>query len=66
MSGNTGKGIRWGSVALGWMVAVVAGSLISLLLGGLYGLVDEPPVQGGRVPPTVGRLLGLYTAWHQR
>ena len=49
MSGNAGKGIRWGSIALGWLVAVVAGSLISLLLGGLYGLVDEPPAEGGEI-----------------
>ena len=34
---------------MGWLVAVVAGSLISLLLGGLYGLVDEPPAEGGEI-----------------
>jgi hypothetical protein len=49
MNRNAGKGIRWGSIALGWLVAVVAGSLISLILGGLYGLVDEPPAEGGEI-----------------
>jgi hypothetical protein len=49
MNGNAGKGIRWGSVALGWLVAAVAGSLISLLFGGLYGLVDGPPAEGGKI-----------------
>lgn len=49
MNGNAGRGIRWGSVALGWLVAAVAGSLISLLLGGLYGLMDEPPAEGGEI-----------------
>jgi hypothetical protein len=49
MDGNAGKGIRWASVALGWLVAAVAGSLISLLFSGLYGLVDEPPAEGGEI-----------------
>jgi hypothetical protein len=30
-------------------VAVVVGSLISLLLGGLYGLVDGLPAEGGEI-----------------
>ncbi len=49
MNGNAGKGIRWGSVALGWLVAAVVGSLTSLLFGGLYGLVDEPPAESGEI-----------------
>ena len=49
MNGNAGKGIRWGSVALGWLVAVVVGSLTSLLLSGLYGLVDGAPAEGGEI-----------------
>jgi hypothetical protein len=49
MNENAGKGIRWGSVALGWLVAVVVGSLASLLLGGLYGLVDGPPPESGEI-----------------
>lgn len=46
---NAGKGIRWGSVALGWLVATVVGALISLIFGGLYGLVDEPATRGGEI-----------------
>lgn len=49
MNGNAGKGVRWGSVALGWLVAAVAGALISLLFSGLYGLVDEPATQAGEI-----------------
>ncbi len=49
MNVNAGKGIRWGSVALGWLVAVVVGSLISLVFSGLYGLVDGPPAQSGQI-----------------
>ncbi len=43
MNGNARKGIRWGSVVLGWLVAVVAGLVISLVLAGIYGLMAEPP-----------------------
>jgi hypothetical protein len=49
MNGNAVKGIRWGSVVLGWLVAAVVGSLLSLLFGGLYGLVDEASVEGGEI-----------------
>ena len=49
MSGNVGKGIQWGSIALGWLVAAVVGALISLLFSGLYGLVDEPAAEGGEI-----------------
>ena len=49
MNGNAGEGIRWGSVALGWLVAAVVGSLLSLLFSALYGLVDEPPAESGEV-----------------
>ncbi len=49
MNGNAGRGIRWGSVALGWMVAVVVGLLLSLIFGGLYGLVDAQPAGGGEI-----------------
>ncbi len=49
MNWNAGKGIRWGSVALGWLVAVVVGSLISLVFSGLYSLVDGPPAESGEI-----------------
>ncbi len=41
-----GRGIRWGSVTLGWLVAAVVGSLVNLLFVGLYGLIDEPSAAG--------------------
>ena len=31
-------GLRWDAVALGWVVAVVAGIVLSIVLGGLLGL----------------------------
>ncbi len=49
MSGNVGKGIRWRSVALGWLVAAMIGSLLSLLFSALYGLVGEPAAEGGEI-----------------
>ena len=55
MNGNARKGIRWGSVVLGWLVAVVAGSVMSLFFTGLYGLVGEPPAEGGEV--TAGAII---------
>lgn len=55
MNGNARKGIRWGSVVLGWLVAVVAGLVISLILTGLYGLVAEPPAESGEL--TAGAMI---------
>ncbi len=52
INGNTSREIYWGSVALGWLVAAVAGSLISLLAG-LYGPVNEPPAEGGDISASV-------------
>jgi hypothetical protein len=49
MNGNAGKGIRWGSIALGWLVAAVVGSLLSLLFSGLYGLLDEASAVDGKI-----------------
>ncbi len=37
------KEARWGSIALGWLVAVLAGVLVSPLLRALFGLRAEPP-----------------------
>ncbi len=47
MEGSVRKGVRWRSVAVGWLVAVLVGAIISPLLRGLYGLVAEPPVERG-------------------
>jgi hypothetical protein len=49
MNGNADKGIRWRSVALGWFVAAVIGSLLSLLFSVLYDLVDDASAEGGEV-----------------
>ncbi len=49
MKGNAGEGIRWRSVVLGWIVAAVIGSLLSVLFSFLYGLVDEASAQGGEI-----------------
>ncbi len=49
MEGSGRKGVNWGSIALGWLVAVLAGLVISLLFSGLYGLVAEPPAEGGEI-----------------
>ena len=63
MNQHAGKGIRWGSVALGWLVAAVAGSLISLLFSGLYGLVE--PEGGGKITagPVVISLVPGFLAY---
>ncbi len=53
MDGSRDKGVRWGSVALGWVAAVLAGVVISPLLRILYGLVVEPPVQRGEFTASV-------------
>ena len=42
------SGIRWDAVALGWVVAVMAGIVLSLVLGALLGLSA-----GGEEPTTV-------------
>lgn len=47
MSRSAGGGVRWGAVALGWVVAVLAGIVISPLLRLLYGLFAGPTVGRG-------------------
>ncbi len=47
MEGSGRKGVNWGSIALGWLVAVLTGVVISPLLRALYGLVAEPPAERG-------------------
>src|SRR3712207_2981701 len=43
------RGVHWGAVILGWVVAVLAGIVIGLILRGLYALVAEVPVERGEV-----------------
>lgn len=57
MNGERQRGIHWGGVALGWLVAAVSGVAISLLLGALYGLVLAHPAKGDGVGATVSGFL---------
>lgn len=52
MNGGSGEGVRWRSVALGWLVAVLAGTVVSPILSALYSLVVEPPVKRGELTAT--------------
>jgi hypothetical protein len=47
--GDAGKGVRWRSVALGWFVAAVVGSVLNLVFSILYELVGKVSAQGGEV-----------------
>jgi hypothetical protein len=44
MNGSERKGVSWRSVALGWVVAAIAGGLINPFLRVLYAIVSKPPV----------------------
>ncbi len=41
------RGIHWGAVVLGWVVAALTGIMIGFVLGGLYNLVAEVRVERG-------------------
>lgn len=70
MKAGQGRGVSWGSVALGWLVAVLAGAGIRALLGGLYGSVaglpagttDATAVVFALVSDFLAYLLGGFTA----
>ncbi len=47
------EGVRWKSVALGWLVAILVGTVVSPILTALYGLVVDPPVKRGEFTATV-------------
>jgi hypothetical protein len=50
----SGKGgTRWGAVALGWVLAVIAGIVAGTILRQAYGLLADPPVEGGELTATV-------------
>ncbi len=50
----SGKGgTRWGAVALGWVLAVLTGIVTGTILRQAYGLLAEPPVEGGELSATV-------------
>lgn len=40
-------GARWAAIALGWLVAVLMGAMISPILWSLFGLGPEPPGERG-------------------
>lgn len=50
------RGIQWGAVALGWVVALVVGFLLGIILRGLFGLA----VDGGE--PSAGLAAGALLA----
>ena len=72
MKSSRGGGIRWGAVALGWIVASAAGVLLSPAFRFLYGIVAGPPAERGEFTATivaislvsgfVAYLLGGYVA----
>jgi hypothetical protein len=53
MNGGGGEGVSWRSVALGWVVAVLVGAVVSPTLRTLYGLVVEPPLERGEFTVTI-------------
>ena len=72
MKDSRGRGIHWGAVALGWIVASAAGVLLSPAFRFLYGTVAGPPPERGEFTATivaisllsgfVAYLLGGYVA----
>ena len=46
---NSGENIRWDSVALGWLVALLAGLLLSPLLRGAYDTLTGTTVTSGKL-----------------
>lgn len=57
---ETAGGTRWGAVAAGWVVAVLAGLIVSPTLRFLYGLISEPPALRGEL--TAGLVVVSLTA----
>jgi tetrahydromethanopterin S-methyltransferase subunit F len=55
-------GLQWGPIALGWVVAVVAGIIIGFIVGGLYNLVAAEPVQRAE-PGGASFILSLITGF---
>lgn len=50
----SGKGgTRWGAVTLGWVLAVLTGIVTGTILRQAYGLLADPPVDGGELTATV-------------
>ena len=62
MNAREGKGVRWGSVALGWLVAAVAGAVIRPLLGALYASLAALPGETG-APNATAVVLALVSGF---
>lgn len=72
MSSSRERGIKWGAVALGWVVAVIGTIVFGFILRGLYALVADPSVEATEVGAAailislitgfLAYLLGGYTA----
>ena len=56
------KGVRWGSVALGWLVAAAAGTAIRPLLGTLYGSLTGLPAEVG-APNATAMVLAVVSGF---
>ncbi len=53
MRGSGRKGARWGSIALGWLVAVLTGVMVGPILTALFGLTPRPPGEHGEFTAAV-------------
>lgn len=62
MNGGQGNGVRWGSVALGWLVAATAGATIRPPLGALYGSLAALPA-GTEEPNATAVVLALVSGF---
>lgn len=62
MNARERKGVRWGSVALGWLVAATAGAAIRPLLGALYGSLTALPAEVG-APNATALVLALVSGF---
>lgn len=56
------RGVRWGSVILGWLVAAAAGAAIRPLLGALYGSLVAMPAEDG-APNATAVVLALVSGF---
>ncbi len=62
MSAGERKGVRWRSVAVGWLVAAAAGAVIRPLLGALYGSLAALPAKAG-APNATAVVLALVSGF---
>lgn len=53
MESRRSSGVKWGAVALGWVVAVLAGIVINFILRFLAGVLIEFPVEPSEITAAV-------------